>query len=121
MTRTNLTIIASLFAAAACRPTTPAPAPRPQRPAPQLMQPISSLSAHRLVPEPVSVTAGSGAPFTLTAATTVTVPANDTTAGRIGEMFAAILRPSTGFRFPVSPSDGAAPNGTIAFALGGPS
>ena len=85
------------------------------------MQPISSLSAHRLVPEPVSVTAGSGAPFTLTATTTITVPANDTTAGRIGEMFAAILRPSTGFRFPVSASDGTAPNGTIAFALGGPS
>jgi hexosaminidase len=81
------------------------------------MQPLASLNGHRLVPAPVSVTAGNGAPFTLGAATTITVAANDSAAARIGEMLATILRPSTGFRFPVMPGDGATPNGAIALGI----
>src|SRR5436305_14956084 len=97
-----LTIAALALAASACRSTAPTTAPRPtaQRPTPQLMHPLTTLSAHQIVPEPVSVTPGSGPPFTLTAATTITVPANDSGAARIGEMLGVILRPSVGLPFP---------------------
>jgi len=81
------------------------------------MHPLTTLGAHQLVPVPVSVTPGTGAPFTLTAATTITVPANDSAAARIGELLGMILRPSVGSPFPVVASAGGPPNGTIAFVL----
>jgi hexosaminidase len=81
------------------------------------MQPLANLGAHRVVPAPASVMAGSGAPFTLTATTTIVVPANDSIAARVGEMLGTLLRPSTGFRVPVTASDGAPSTGAIVFAL----
>ncbi|GJG85415.1 beta-N-acetylhexosaminidase [Gemmatimonadetes bacterium T265] len=106
---------------AACRP-----APAPQvAPAPtsntesRQTQPLATLGAHRVIPAPASVAPGAGAPFTLTATTGIVVPAGDTAAARVGQMLAALLRPATGFRFPVAPAGGAAPPGAIALRMDG--
>src|SRR4029077_14940065 len=87
----SLTIIGII---AACRPTTspqtaakPAPRPRPIQ-----VAPLATLSANRVVPAPVSVSPTSGAPFALTATTTIVVPANNADAARLGEDLAALLR-----------------------------
>jgi hexosaminidase len=84
-----------------------------------MMQPLTTLDAHRIVPAPVSVTAASGAPFALTATTTIVVPAGGGEAGRVGEMLAALFRPATGLRLPVASADSASPNGAIVLRLGG--
>jgi hexosaminidase len=85
------------------------------------MQPLAALGDHHLVPQPVSVTPASGAPFALTPMTSVIVPSSGGEAARVGEALAILLRPATGFRFPVSATDGVAPNGAIVLRLGGPS
>jgi hexosaminidase len=85
------------------------------------MQPLASLGEHHLVPQPVSVTSGGGAPFVLTATTTVSAPAGAGDAARVGEALASLLRPATGFQLPVSTITGAAPSGAIVLRLGGPS
>jgi hexosaminidase len=90
-------------------------AQQPQRPAGPT--PLANLAAHTVVPRPTSVVPGSGAPFALTAATAVVVSAGNAEAERIGEGLAFLLRPSTGFAFPVS--SGAAARGVIAIRLGG--
>jgi hexosaminidase len=82
--------------------------------------PLASLDANRVVPLPVSVTASAGAPFTLTSLTTIVAPTGSDQTARMAEIVAAILRPSTGFRIPVTVSDGAAPSGAIVMRLGGP-
>lgn len=114
---------------AACRPArslqvTPAPAPTPppaSGPAPvQTPPPLAALGAHHVVPAPASVTPGTGAPFALTATTTITVPAGDREAARVGEALATLLRPATGLPFPVSAAGGAVAAGGIALRLGGP-
>ena len=105
-----------LVVAAACRPASP-----PQtasRPRPVQMAPLATLGANHVIPAPVSVTAASGAPFALTATTTIVVPANNAAAAKIGEDLAALLRRATGFRFPVSGTDAAVPNGAIVLRLG---
>jgi hexosaminidase len=84
------------------------------------MQPLTSLGVHRLVPMPSSVAPGSGAPFALTAATMVVVPAGGGEAARIGEMLGTMLRPATGFPVTVLATDAAAPNGAIVLRLNGP-
>jgi hexosaminidase len=81
------------------------------------MVPLATLSAHRIVPAPVSVTVGSGAPFALTATTTIVVPTGSPEAARIGEDAAMLLRRATGFRFPTSAADGPPPNGSITLRL----
>jgi hexosaminidase len=83
------------------------------------MAPLTTLNAHRVVPAPVSVSAAGGAPFALTATTTIVIPANNAEAARLGEDLAALLRRSTGYRFPVSGADTPVPNGAIALRLGG--
>jgi hexosaminidase len=131
MTRSRRTlavhaVIALSSAAAACRSTTPKPTPTPApatRPAaviPAYLQPLASLSAHHIVPAPVSVVAGTGAPFALTAATTIVVPAGNGEVQRIAEQLAMVLRPSTAFANPITQSDAAAPAGAIVLRLGGP-
>lgn len=50
-----------------------------------------------MVPDPVSVTAGSGEGFVITDSTSIVVDAGNADAQRIAEQLAAILRPSTGF------------------------
>src|SRR5690348_11962668 len=99
----GLTIIWLL---AACR-STPAPhtAPTPARQRPIQMAPLATLSANKVVPAPVSVNAASGAPFALTATTTIVVPSNNAAAAKVGEDLAAQLRRATGYRFPVSGAD----------------
>ena len=105
-----------LCAAAACHaPATSAPVPLRQQP------PLASLTAHAVVPAPSSVTAGSGAPFILTANSGLVVPTGDADAARVGEMLAGMMRPSTGYRLPVTAADGAVPRGAIALRLGGAS
>src|SRR4051812_43961192 len=97
-------VLAIAFATVACRPTVSAPpagGPTP-RPKPVLMQPLAALGDHHLVPQPVSVTPASGAPFALTPMTSVIVPSSGGEAARVGEALAILLRPATGFRFPVS-------------------
>src|SRR5690348_5000623 len=121
MTKTLLRLsrlTAAALLAAGCRSTTTRPVPpSPQRSPVQKMQPLASLGVHRVIPEPVSVTAGSGAPFALTAATGIVVSANDSSAARIGEMLAAIMRKSVGYPFAVTTAIGSAPSGTIALSL----
>ena len=69
---------------------------------------------------PLSVVAGTGAPFTLTAATSIVVPAGNTEVQRIAEQLAMIVRTSTAFANPITQSDAAAPAGAIVLRLGGP-
>jgi hexosaminidase len=103
-----------MSAVAACHaPATSAPVPLRQMPA------LASLAAHSVVPAPSSVIAGGGAPFVLTASSTIVAPAGNDEAARIAEMLGAILRPSTGYRLAVSPADGPVPRGAIALRLGG--
>jgi hexosaminidase len=124
--------IALSCAVAACRPTpvattpapaaTPAPAPAPAVTAetrPPALTPLASLSDHRLVPLPVTVTAGSGSPFRVTATTSIVVPAGNAELARSGEMLAALLRVPTASPIAVTPSDAAAPRGAIVLRLGG--
>jgi hexosaminidase len=124
--------IALSCAVAACRPTpvatTPAPAATPAPTAapaaradtrPPALTPLASLSDHRLVPLPVTVTAGSGSPFTVTATTSIVVPAGNAEVARTGEMLAALLRVPTASPIAVTPSDAAAPRGSIVLRLGG--
>lgn len=113
----SLTVVALL---AACR-ATPAPrtAPAPTRQRPIQMAPLATLGANKVVPAPVSVSAASGAPFALTATTTIVVPSNNAVAAKIGEDLGALLRRATGYRFPVSGADTPVPNGAIVLRLGG--
>lgn len=87
---------------------------------PLQIAPLATLEAHHVIPLPVSVTPADGAPFTLTSFTTIVVPAGADQVSRLAEIVAATLRPSTGYRIPVSAGDGPAPNGSIVMRLGGP-
>lgn len=114
-------------AVAACGPArppqlAPAPVPTPETSAVPLQTPppLATLGAHHVVPAPASVVPGTGAPFALTPATAIAVPAGDGEAARVGEALARLLRPATGFRFPVSAAGGAVSPGGIALRLGGP-
>ena len=120
----HLAVLTLVCGVAACGPTrtppsavtpTPTPSAGPVRRAP-----LASLDAHRVVPAPASVVAGSGAQFVLTPQTAISVAGGDSGAARVGEMLATLLRPATGFRLPVSASGGALARGTIALRLGGP-
>jgi len=92
----------------ACAPATrPGTAP-PVRPRAQ--------QAPRLVPEPVSLRAGTGEAFALTQSTSIVVDGGNSDAARVGEQLAAVLRPSTGFAVPVS-SAGASVRGVIALRI----
>lgn len=68
----------------------------------------------RLVPAPSSITVADGAPFTITSSTAIA--ADGAEAARVAELFASILRPSTGYPLPIS-QGGAAPAASIVLAL----
>ena len=102
-------------------PAAPASAAAAQETRSPALTPLSSLSAHRLVPLPLSVTAGGGSPFTLTATTNIVVPAGNAELARTGEMLAALLRVPTASPITVTPSNAAAPRGAIVLRLGGES
>jgi hexosaminidase len=80
----------------------------------------TSLAAHRIVPVPLSVVPGSGAPFTLSATTTIIAPEGNAEVTRTAEMMASLLRVPTGLPIPVTASNAAAPRGAIVLRLGGP-
>jgi hexosaminidase len=69
--------------------------------------PSPTTSAPHLVPTPASLSVSGGAPFTIAATTTIVVDANNAESARTAELLAAVLRPSTGFRVPVSTAGGA--------------
>jgi hexosaminidase len=115
--------VALTCAAAACRSTAPVTTPTPapaQAAVPPSLRPLASLTAHHVIPAPVSVVAGTGAPFVLGATTTIVVPAGNPDVMRIAEQLALVVRPSTAFPHPISASDAAAPRGAIVLRLGGP-
>jgi hexosaminidase len=98
-------------------------APRAVAQAPQTGRgaaPLATLAVHAVVPRPASVSPGTGAPFAITASTSIVVPSGGGDAARIGEMLARLLRPSTGFAIPVSATGGSAARGAIVLRLGGP-
>jgi hexosaminidase len=73
-----------------CRATTPSTAPAP------------ALLAPRLVPAPAALSLRGGEPFTISAATSIVIDADNAESARTGELLAAVLRPSTGFPIPIS-------------------
>ncbi|RDI23775.1 hexosaminidase [Lentzea flaviverrucosa] len=78
----------------------------------QAAEPLQSL-----VPVPVSVQARSGVTHALTAATKIyTAPA----ARDVGEFLAGVLRPSTGYAFPVSDTTGTPSDGISLLLTGAP-
>jgi hexosaminidase len=121
LTTARLAAVTLACAVAACR-SGPAPrstaAPTPGA-APVRRAPLATLDAHQVVPAPASVVAGGGTPYRLMRETAIAVAAGDSGVARVGEMLATLLRPATGFRLPVSASDGAAPRGGIVLRLGG--
>src|SRR5690606_9584541 len=70
------------------------------------------------IPTPQSFQLTGGAPFTLTQAAAIGVQPGQPEVERIGEYLAHLLRPSTGFALPITPTDGA-PQGSIRLSLGG--
>ena len=80
----------------ACAPATRSGTPGPVQP--------RAVQAPRIVPEPVSLTAGTGDGFVITDSTSIIVDAGNADATRVAEQLAAVLRPSTGFPIPVGSS-----------------
>jgi hexosaminidase len=89
-----------------CRPVPVSP------PAPQ-----SGALAPRIIPLPVSLTLGRGAPFELTTASRITIVGNNPEAAAIGESLAALLRRATGFSLPVTTSSVSSGSGSIELSL----
>ena len=110
--RALLAVTCTLAACRAPSSSSPDPVPLQRQPA------LASLGAHAVVPAPSSVTSGSGAPFVLSAASTIVVATGNADAARVGEGLGALLRPSTGFPLTVNAADGAIPRGAIALRLG---
>ena len=109
-------VLALTCATVACHtPLTSAPLPLPL----QQQLPLATLSEHAVIPAPLSVVSAGGAPFVLSAASAIVASSGAGDAARIGEMLGALLRPSTGYRLPVTVADGAVPRGSIALRLGG--
>ena len=115
------------WAVAACHPSSapqsrPTPAPAAESSAGPVRTPpaLASLDAHRVVPAPATIMAGTGAPFTFAAATIITVASGDRETTRVGEALARLLRPATGFRLPVTSAPGPSAPGTVVLRLGGP-
>src|SRR5215213_1763682 len=104
-------IIGTAFIAA-CSPTGRSGAPGP---APAPTQTRSAVSP-RVVPEPASMTAGSGEPFVVTTATSIVVDAGNAEVSRIAAHLASFLRPSTAFPIQVL-TTGATAAGAIALRL----
>ena len=99
--------IAFALLGAACRPgavasTTTSPAAAAA--APLVMTP-------RIVPAPASMTIGSGAPFAITAATTIAVDGGSAEAAQVAEALGTLLRPATGYPLLVSVGGAVLPNG----------
>jgi hexosaminidase len=106
--------IALAVAALACRSTSPTTARGPMpTPTWQSMSPVA-----RVVPAPVSVAMDGGSAFALSATTSIVIDPGNPNLARAAEIFAAVLRPSTGFAVPVMTAD-TGTLGKIALRLGG--
>jgi hexosaminidase len=92
---------------AACRP--PAPVSLPAR--------ESAALTPRIIPLPVSLTLGGGAPFEITSATRITLAGTNPEVAAIGESLAALLRRSTEFPLPVTTSPAGSGPGSIELRL----
>ena len=77
------------------------------------------MATHPIVPQPTEVVPADAPPFVVGASTSVVVPTGNSDAARVGEMLAAIVRPSTMHPVPVRPADGALPTGAIGLRLNG--
>ncbi|MDQ3244160.1 MAG: beta-N-acetylhexosaminidase [Gemmatimonadota bacterium] len=77
--------------------------------------PIRTAVTPRVVPEPVSVTPGSGA-FVLASSASIVVDPGNMEVSRTAELLASLVRPSTGFAVPISTS-GAPVRGAIVLRL----
>jgi hexosaminidase len=71
-----------------------------------------------VVPKPVSVEPRPGAPFTLTSASRILVPAHSAAAESAAKALAGILRPSTGYPLPVV-ADGRSAGHDVRLEVGG--
>ena len=92
----------------ACNPPAPAKPPSP----------VPGLVAPRIIPSPASLTLAGGPPFELTSATRITYVGANPEVAAIGESFAALLRKSAQFPFPVTPPSGGSGAGSIELRLG---
>lgn len=84
-----------------CRPSVPpgaAPAPR-------------DAARISVIPAPVSMSVGSGAPFTISDSMPIVVDAQTDEALRVAEVLATLLRPASGFTIPVTRGPMASPRG----------
>ena len=109
-------IIALLAGCASQSVSTNAP-PAPQAsPAPAQAE-TPAPPSHSIIPVPAQAEFTEGAPFVLTAAAEVRVPAGSEEVRAVGEQLAAILRPSTGFQVPVVSAASGTP-GAIELRLG---
>jgi hexosaminidase len=92
----------------ACRPTGPAGAP----PAEQL----NAAASPRVVPQPASLTLVSGDAFALTDSSSIVVESGNAEVARVAEQLASLLRPSTGFAFPIA-TTGVGARGSIVLRI----
>src|SRR6266545_4380349 len=100
---------ASVVLAAGCRPAAAPPGPTP-RPVTRFFAAIPDV-----IPVPASLAQRADEPFSLIAGTSILVDPGNAEAARTAEILASVLRPSTGFAFPVA-SAGGGPGG-IALRL----
>ena len=73
-----------------------------------------------IVPQPVSVQPNTAVSYQLSAGTTIYTDAGSGAAGAVGSYLAGILRRSTGFPLPVSPTGSAQPTGISLMLSGAP-
>jgi hexosaminidase len=102
---TNVTL---LLAAACTRAPAPVVTPPPARPT------VPVFYAPRLVPQPTSLASAGETPFVVTAQTALEAEGGDE-ASRVAGLFAARIRPATGFPLPVGAP--ATPTNSIRFQL----
>ncbi len=93
-----------------CQPATPAPRPIPD----------PAAAVPRIVPAPASLTQRADRPFVLDSTTSIVVESGNAELMQIAAMFAAIVRPATGFELPIRASSSAPPSRSrIVMRLGG--
>ncbi|MEP7344312.1 MAG: beta-N-acetylhexosaminidase [Gemmatimonadaceae bacterium] len=76
-------------------------------------------SAPRIVPAPASLTRSSDRPFIIDSLTSIVVDPGNAELLRIAALFAAVVRPATGFEIPIGGSSSASTGSRIALRLGG--
>ena len=121
--RRQLSLACVVLAAPACRSAAPTPPPRPA-PAP-VVAPAPLALPPRVIPAPASMTVGTGAPFAITRATTISVDNGNAEAYQVAEALGTLLRTPTDYPLtvtlvPVGSPDVAAPPAPVAAQPGAP-